>query len=1241
VALASSAGALAPYVPRLVAAWHEDAPRHRAVDGTLVSVDISGFTALSERLAEQGRIGAEELIARISTCYAGLIDRSTARGGDVLKFRGDALLLFFDGDDHARRAAAAALDMQAFIDENGRTETSTGPVTLRMAAGLVSGRCDFFLVGSSHRELVVAGPAATAVLELEDEADAGEVLLSAETRGALGIADRLLPRERSIDAPEPPSAPPPAGDLEALVPNPLRPLLLSGAVESEHRLATVAFVKFAGTDGLVAADPGAAAERIAALGRVVGEVTDDLGITWLESDIDVDGGKLYLVAGAPASAGEDEERMLLALRRIVDADVDLGVRGGVNRGHVVAGEIGSEVRRTYAVMGDTTNVAARLTARAEPGQILATGDVLQRSRARFETEGLPFLMKGKARPVTGHRVGALIDRQTRDDAPLPMVDRTDELAALRDALDAARRREFRVVELVGEPGIGKSRLVDELRRHAAGFQQLDVHAEQYASSSPYAAVRPFLRQLVGVRADDDAEAAGAQLLAFVPAVMPELAPWLPLLAIPLGAAVPSTTEVDELDEAFRHERLRLTVDAFLTRILLMPTLLVVEDMHWLDEASLALLRHIVSGSAARPWLVCVTRRDDGEGVGGGAHAVPLEPLGPGDTTTLALAVAGDEPVAESELAQLAERSGGNPLFVRALVAVRPEERSELPETIEKVITARIDRLDAVDRLLLRCASVLGPAFDVDLLGEVLAAEQVETGGADRLARLTEFVAVEDVGRLRFRHDLFRAVGYEGLSYARRRELHARVAEALERRHGEDAAALLSLHFTEAGDPVRAWRYAVLAGDRARSQYANLDAAELYQRALLAAEELEDVEPAEVARVAEGLGDVCEVAARYDDAAHGYRTARAIVSDDPRAQSRLLCKEGVLRERAGSYADAAEHHERGLAILAEHDLDEPRLRASLQVGIAAARYRQGRFVDCVAHGERAVVDAERGDALAELAHAYYLLDVATTQLGRPERRYRELALPIYEEIGDLVGQASVLNNLGIGAYYEGRWDESVAFYRRSGDASTRAGDVVSAAMVRNNEGEVLSDQGRLDEARRLFEDALRVFRAAGHRGGATACAGNLARAEARAGHFEQAHELYERVVGEVEALGAEELILETHARVAECFVLEGRHREAFGRASEVRARAEASAPSAVRALVDRICGYAEAQDRAPERARQHFEAALQLARDHGLEYDTAMTLHALADTKIVPEAAVESRAILDRLGVVSSPRVPLP
>ena len=1252
------ASPLTPYLPRFVRAWsmEPEAPRARALEGSLVSVDISGFTALAERLSVKGRVGAEELVQRISSCFDRLIAAAERHGGDVLKFRGDALLLFFRDDRHAERAAGAASDMQWTIEG-----MESPDVELRMSAGVHSGECHFFLTERPYRELLVAGPGATRVFELEDLASAGEIVLSAETaavvepawlgeeRGGARVMRRLEPGASPI--PPPPDVE--GMHLEQFVPAPLRAHLAVSSGEAEHRQVTVAFVKMSQTDGVVAGEgPNALLERIDTLAAAVDEACTTYGLTWLESDIDVDAVKLYLTGGAPASSGQDEEGMLRALREIVAADVDLPLRAGVNRGHVFTGDIGGETRRTYAVMGDAVNLAARLTGRAQPGDILATTDVLDRAKTIYATEREPLLVKGKERAIPAHHVGAPVG--TREEALVdatPIVGRDRELELLRNAANAARMRQLQIVELVGEPGIGKSRLVRELPALALGFTHLSAAAEQYASSTPFFAWRNLLRQLAGITPDSAREQAGAQLAPFVTGAMPDLAPWLPLLAIPFDAEVPETPETDALNAAESREKLLETVDTFLERVLMMPTLFVFEDAHWLDDASRSLLHQLTAEPAPHPWLVCVTTRPGAERSvhpDGPVERIELEPLESTSAAELALAIADEFALPTELLAAVSERSGGNPLFVRELVAAaRHGERFEtLPESVESLLTTRIDTLEPVDRLLLRYAAVVGPTFELDFLGAVLADEVPDAGEPGRWESLGEFVAYAGDGAFTFRHDLVRATAYEGLSFQRRRDIHGRVANALEER-GDEAAGLLSLHFFEAGEHAKAWAYAVAAGERAQATFANVVAAELYERAIGAAENLPELAREEVARVLESLADVCERFAAYDRALTALERARALVGhDSAMLDARLLGKQGMLLELIGRYPDALEACAEGLSRLqdAAEGPEQDGVRASLELYTGTIHYRQTENEEAIRWLEAAAADAERAGDRATLAHAYYLLDAAHSDFGSPDGlQYLELARPIYEELGDIRGLAVVLSNLGIHAYYEGRWDESLALYRESREAKERSGDVIGAVIQVNNEAEILSDQGHLQMAIPLFQEFLRVARASKWVFGEGAALSNLGRSEGRAGRFEEAHPLFDQALAVFEELSAERFKVEAQARKAECLVFEGRYQEALEVARECRDAATRSPVGGLEALIERSIGYALHQARRPDEARPHFDESLRIARNLKVQYEVALTLRAMAATGYPSDEdlSVESDEILEQLGVVSVPAVPLP
>jgi class 3 adenylate cyclase/tetratricopeptide (TPR) repeat protein len=1032
---------------------------------------------------------------------------------------------------------------------------------------------------------------------------------------------------------------------------------VGGMPEPEHRQVTVAFVHFDGTDALI---EGSGAETAAeSLGELVHDVQDAVGrhgVSFLASDIDRDGGKLILAAGAPLASGNDEERMLLALREIADRGRIVPVRIGVNRGHVFAGDIGPSYRRTYTVMGDAVNLAARLMAAAGPGQILASESVLERSRTAFGTDALdPFHVKGKAKPVQAYSVGSVAGAKKGDGrVRIPLIGRDEEMTILLGSLESARGQAGRVVEIIGEPGIGKSRLVEELRDQAEGVLTLSLACELYAASTPYAPFRVLLGALLGVTEPDE-EGAG-RLRLVIERTAPHLLPWLPLVALPLGIEMPPTPETRELEERFRRARLEQVIGELLTLLLPSPTLLVVEDAHWMDEASADLLGHIAAEVPGLPWLICVTRRDVDTGfvAAGAPHVMAIRPppLAPQDAVALVDAATEESPLNPHQISALAERSGGNPLFLQELLAASGQVDSveALPGSVEALIMARIDGLPAKDRALLRRASVLGETFAGVLLDAVLP-DGAPTGGDPVWSRLQDFLAKDKLGTYRFGHALVRDAAYETLPYRLRRDLHSRVGDTIERTAGAagDQAELLSLHFFHAHRFEEAWRYSLVAGERARALYANVEAAEFFQRALDSAKRGEDVSPMDQARVQEALGDVCRPIGEFGKADEAYRRARRLLQENPLWESRLMLKQARIREHVGRSRQAVRWIRRAQELIdGTTGREALRQRAQLAVSFAGICRDRGRHAEAIEWCWRAIRQAEAAGDRDALAHAYYVLDaVYVEDLGRHEQAtHSEKALAIYEELGDLSSQAIVLNRMGIAAYYRGQWSQALDFYERARAAWVKAGDVANAAFGTINVGEILSDQGRAEEAEARFREALRVWKAAGDDSGVFYALSNLGRVAARAGRYDEALSLLEEARERSRTVGSEAEMLETEARIAECLLLKGEAGSALELATRALDRArEVDGVGAHAPLLQRVRGVALMALGRSEEGAEVLAESLTLGRARNAEYEVALTLQAMvrASSSDGSRADLEAevRSIIQRLGIVSLPDLPLP
>ncbi len=966
------------YLPRVVATWGDHGAT-RSVEGTLVFADVTGFTALTERLSKAGSIGSERVTEAVNAVFTEILSIARLEGGDLLSFGGDALLLLFSGEDHRRRAVSAAWEMQ---------EAMGVGEDLRASIGVASGDITLAIAGSRQRLVFVLGSVVDEVVALETVAEAGEVVASSATLAGIDDWCRGVARSSGFviaDAPEPSDIEIEDGDsgrvtadLGALIPAALHSELAVTGADGEHRPAVVGFIKVRGTSS--SGGPEAITES---LGRMVDALVDEAGqhrVCVLASDIDGDGVKVIITAGVPHAVPEPHERLLRTVQRTSARFPELDIRVGVADGAVFAGDLGAAFRRSYTVMGDPVNLAARLAAAAEPGELLVAPSVAAHLVDRFElTEREAVSLKGKAEPVAPSVVGVPLERHAPEVAATPFVGRREELweiaAIARRQVDDVRM----VVELVGPAGIGKSRLVAALPDALPEMAHLAVRAQEYDRSTAYRVVGTLLRRSVGTALDATAEEAGRRLAELVRERAPGLLPWLPLIARAAEAKAEPTPEVDDLDPRFlAPTTARLLVE--LAQVVLdRPAVIVVEDHEWIDPASRELIEHMIDRTGEHRWLWVMTGR--GAKDWPGAYRMSLGPLGPTDIEAVISSVAPATP--PRLVATLVERADGNPLFAVELASLGQAEA--IPDTIERLIATRIDRLEARERRLLRYASVLGAEFDLDLLAEALAPMAGGFDDSGTWSALAEFITVSPLGKVRFTQGLVREVAYAGLSYRRRQEIHGMVADTIERRARHRArrfAAVLSVHFEAAGMHEKTWEYAVMAAERAAAAWATHEAVDLYRRAIEAARRLgETVDRAAAFDAALALAEAADLTGEFDVVEEALAYASNLRLD---GESRVLAvAQARLFEKRGELDAAAEALDQAIEGVVDDTTD---MQAVMM--LAGIRHRQGRFQESADHC-RSVIEAPNVDEHpARLAHALNLLSLNATHLGEGGRVHAE-------------------------------------------------------------------------------------------------------------------------------------------------------------------------------------------------------------------------------------------------------------
>jgi tetratricopeptide (TPR) repeat protein len=505
-------------------------------------------------------------------------------------------------------------------------------------------------------------------------------------------------------------------------------------------------------------------------------------------------------------------------------------------------------------------------------------------------------------------------------------------------------------------------------------------------------------------------------------------------------------------------------------------------------------------------------------------------------------------------------------------------------------------------------------------------------------RLSGVFAREPDGHMRFRRPAIQEVAYSSLPFKTRRELHMAVGLRLEHDAGRELdaePAILSHHFSLAGDYSRAHRYAMAAAKRATDAFSHADAARLYRRAIDAGRADGGVaDSRSLADAWEQLGEALRNIGEPAPAIKALTEARRLSRNDPIAQARLCHRHAEVAERTEALTNAVRWLMRGFRSIEGIEGDEATAwRARMRSYLGSIRNVQGRRAEAISTCRQAIVEAESIGELSAVAHACYVLDYALVESGRPDEATNSWrALEIYEQLGDPEHEFLVLNNLGGIAYWGERWDEAVGLYRRAAECAERAGRPADAAMTDSNIGEIVFDQGHVDDAEAHFQRARRVLSATGDRQWVAYADALLARVMVRRGNYLEGLAMLEAAGAELRRFGMDAYADLAHAWIAEA--------EAFGgnpfRAMDIASQ-QLGANDRERPMLTRMAGIALARLGETKGAMRELDHSLRTARARGADYDVAATIDAMAAIDAVDSGLIEERdEILARLKVSRLP-----
>lgn len=1094
---------------RLVHGDAPDGPRVDRLSGAVLFVDVAGFTHLTERLGQLGAAGSEQLSKVIDSCFGRMTDVVTDLGGDVVVYAGDAMLAIWPAADASQLAEMTGLAARAARraqDERIEGDGDGEPLRLRASVGC-GGLTVLEVGGVEDRWLyLVGGQPLSDVFAADDLAEPGDIVLAPAAREVLGpaCAGAGLPggffRLDTLAAP--PAAPPPpapeippdrVGRVRACVPPFVAARLEAGREDwlAEFRNLSVVFIALEEAP----ADP--ALDRLQVAFELVQQAVAGAGGSVYQALVDDKGVGAVAAFGLPTQA--DENDAARAVQCATTAWRELRAAGfrssvGVATGLAFTGLYGTSERRQYTLVGSVMNRGARL-AQAAGDRVLCDGPTRTAAarRSAFSFAPLPPLeLKGIAGSVAAWRPLEAGERPTAAE-PVPgeqVVGRVEERRVLDAALDAlANRTGGGVILLEGEAGIGKSRLAAGGLERAAGLgvRRLVGQGQQLEQNSVLHAWRPVFGELLeidGRTTDPDALRERLRRALASQPVSPEL---FPLLNPVLSVALPETELTTAMPAESRADAARellttLVREAARSR----PTVLLVEDVHWLDSASLELLV-AVAESVPDLLLVATSRPSDAEGPGTSEARLRLDELA-GDRHLVLGALEEAESVAvirhilgvdhvEEEIATVVHRRAeGNPFFCEQLAlalrdygVIRVESgscvpasafddversldqhlvRQGLPGTLQGVIGSRIDRLDDGPRLAVKLASVVGPSFELGGLESI----HPEGASADELSDWLDELARLDIvqpdpsavdATFAFRHAILRDVVYNSLSFAQRETTHAGVAEWLERDGGDELARnypLLAHHWSRAGVRTRATKYLALAGDDALERYANREAVRFFEEAIELDEAAgEPAAPREVRAAWElQLGAAHVNWSRYEEARkhlgrglalHGHRAPGSVVRDGFGLTGELG-RQFVHRLRAEHFVG----RERGSA-------DELRRLARAYESLVEAFYLDNAPLPCLLSAVRSLNLAELAGPSAELARAYASFGAIlgfVPARGLADAYFRR-ALRAADAVGDPSARAWVGLAAGVYAIGGGDWEAAERHLAETRDTAERLGD----------------------------------------------------------------------------------------------------------------------------------------------------------------------------------------------------------
>ncbi len=1162
-------------------------------------VDLSGFTPLTETLMHEGTPGAEQLSNILNEIFGPLVSLVYQQGGFIPYFAGDAFVAIFPGSGgrpEVLPVVKAAILAKRFFKEK---ESKFGEFTIGIKIGLSCGEVEWGIVGGEHKAFYFRGEPIDGCAACQTYAGDGEIVADRPlqpwlTGLPLALEETKQQYFRIVRASIV------TGNLDpAAIPQlpPLHPDILSRFLPDavfnyrqggEFRTVVAVFLSFEGIESH---------RQLSAFAGLVLEQAVNFAGYFKEIEFGDKGAVMVILFGAPVSFENNAERALefvLSFREAARNDEltkNVHFRAGASMGLAYTGIVGGAERCQYAAVGNRINLAARLMINADWGETLVDAELKKLKQFKFIHKG-DIKYKGiKGNVPTFKLTGR--DFENIASYTGPIVERQKELQELLDfAQPILEGKPCGVAVLYGEAGIGKSRLAFELKntlQEAHGLKWLVCQADQILKK-PFNAFLYFLRNYF--EQSNDASAVDnrigfdnrfdhliRRLSALEHAeshrLTDELHRTRTVLAALIGLHYPDSLW-DQLDAKGRYQNtLSAIANLLLAESLFGPTVIALEDAHWIDDSSLELAQELVRYMNRFPILLLVTSRykDDGvkpeffsrwrlENLGLGYLEIDLAMLSPEAVRAFAESRLGSK-ISKAFFELLLRTTNSNPFYLEQMLEYFSEshllqkekglwniedENVQLSGSVNAILTARIDRLSTLVKETVKAAAVIGREFELPVLSEVMKQQEAfarEPGGGGPML-LREQIKTAERGqiwqamnelRYIFRHSLLREAAYSMQLRTRLAQLHQLIAETIERLYPESIETRyvdLAFHYEQAGNLDKTCEYLRKAADYARRNYQNQQALEYYERLLQKLSRQTDVADEirtllKKGRVLELIGDweACEKA--YTKALQSAKKSRDVLllGQANNSLGRLLMLKGDYNA-AMTYLQIAA----GLFESVEDTVGIAKVYGDL----GNLNFRQGQYPEAKAYFEQSMQLTNAHPGAATNAQIVANLGLTHMNQGNYDEgiKVQSSQLKICRRNNDKQGMATLYTNLGIVYFEKGDYDLALESQQKGLALADELGNKMLKAIATGCLGNVYLRKGRYDEAMENFRYDLELCEELGDKQGIAIALGLIGELLSIRGEFYKAIDYLQKTLMICEDLGYKKGIAKANNTLGDVF-----------------------------------------------------------------------------------------------------------